>query len=611
MLNEKGRIPCDVRSGIPGDRIVLILWYRGTAGTPIYSFDARGKRVEEGTRWTDEALLGTRAHFHLSHTDTWVTTAKFGAHLELEPTLDRDQAFYRCRVDFKISTTKNTIVNFTVILPPNRPEIYNSSGHVVSGGMKSVSIVGPYNEGDQLILICRVRGGRPSPNIFWVVKDEVWRTEIEEEVGGSLKTTLLIRRLTRHYLHSVFQCQATNFNASSPVTSSVTIDMNFRPANVTILSRTDPMSSYTDYELVCKTWGSRPPATITWLRDGTELLSRAVMTTSSDSNVTTSILRYHSDPIDSGKSLTCRAENKFIPHVYIESSMQLNIHFQPVVTLQMGSSLNPETIKEGDDVYFECHINANPAVNRVLWHHNGSPVDHQVTRGILIQNQTLVLQKVSRSSAGLYTCKAISPQGEGDSLPVRLKVMYKPYCRRQTKTIYGTALHESASVTCEVEALPSSVTFRWTFNNTSEHLPIPTTAVASQGMVSVASYAPKSHLDYGTLLCWAFNDIGEQMIPCAFAIIPAGPPDPPKNCTIINQTTDTIEVQCSAGFDGGLTQVFYMELPFRLSKWKEEFSLEYFMMLSPALIWREEQHLSIRASHPNKHSFSFMRSTIF
>ena len=38
-----------------------------------------------------------------------------GAQLELYPVEDRDQAVYRCRVDFLLSPTKNTIINFTVI----------------------------------------------------------------------------------------------------------------------------------------------------------------------------------------------------------------------------------------------------------------------------------------------------------------------------------------------------------------------------------------------------------------------------------------------------------------------------------------------------------------
>ena len=44
----------------------------------------------------------------------------------------------------------------------------------------------------------------------------------------------------------------------------------------------------------------------------------------------------------------------------------------PVVTLKMGSSLNPDDIKEGDDVYFECNSKANPKMYKLSWFHNVS-----------------------------------------------------------------------------------------------------------------------------------------------------------------------------------------------------------------------------------------------
>nr|XP_053629453.1 opioid-binding protein/cell adhesion molecule-like [Cherax quadricarinatus] len=420
-----------------------------------------------------------------------------------------------------LSPTKNTIVNFTVIIPPKKPEIYNSTNHLVVG-QSGASIIGPYNEGDPLDLICKVTGGRPAPMVTWLVNNEAKKTEVVEEGEGVLSASVRVPELTRRHLHAVLECRAYNFNGSIPVSSTVTLDMNFRPVNVSILSVAECLSAGTEYELVCQAWGSRPAAIISWWKGGTIPLKDAVMTTSPDSNVTTSILKYRAEMADSGKYLTCRAQNQLIPQSAKEDGLKLNIYYKPVVTLQMGSNLNPDNIKEADDVYFECHINANPVVHRVFWFHNGVPVEHRVTRGIILQNQTLVLQKITREAAGLYTCAAVNLEGEGESQPVNLRVMYKPYCRRHSKTIYGTALHEPASVTCEVEASPGPVTFRWTFNNTSEHLPIPASAVTSQSQTSVASYAPKSHLDYGTLLCWAFNTIGEQSVPCAFAIIPAG-----------------------------------------------------------------------------------------
>lgn len=44
----------------------------------------------------------------------------------------------------------------------------------------------------------------------------------------------------------------------------------------------------------------------------------------------------------------------------------------PVVTLKMGSSLNPDDIKEGADVYFECLIQSNPKPYKMSWYHNVS-----------------------------------------------------------------------------------------------------------------------------------------------------------------------------------------------------------------------------------------------
>lgn len=44
----------------------------------------------------------------------------------------------------------------------------------------------------------------------------------------------------------------------------------------------------------------------------------------------------------------------------------------PVVTLKLGPNLNAEDIKEGDDVYFECHIQANPRSYKMAWFHNVS-----------------------------------------------------------------------------------------------------------------------------------------------------------------------------------------------------------------------------------------------
>lgn len=44
----------------------------------------------------------------------------------------------------------------------------------------------------------------------------------------------------------------------------------------------------------------------------------------------------------------------------------------------------------------------------------------------------------------------------------------------------------------------------------------------SVGTRSVVTYTPMTELDYGTLLCWATNKIGDQRVPCVYHIIAAG-----------------------------------------------------------------------------------------
>jgi hypothetical protein len=51
---------------------------------------------------------------------------------------------------------------------------------------------------------------------------------------------------------------------------------------------------------------------------------------------------------------------------------------------------------------------------------------------------------------------------------------------------------------------------------------VPPENVIVDESVSVASYKPKTEMDYGTLLCWGDNELGRQAVPCVFHIIPAG-----------------------------------------------------------------------------------------
>lgn len=46
-----------------------------------------------------------------------------------------------------------------------------------------------------------------------------------------------------------------------------------------------------------------------------------------------------------------------------QSARLLKVSYPPNATLTLGHGLDPKDIKEGADVYFECHLSANPWVS--------------------------------------------------------------------------------------------------------------------------------------------------------------------------------------------------------------------------------------------------------
>lgn len=58
-----------------------------------------------------------------------------------------------------------------------------------------------------------------------------------------------------------------------------------------------------------------------------------------------------------------------------------SIQVAPMATLRLGPTFKADSIKEGDDVYFECAIQANPNVTRLVWKHEVRPPEFSFNRG--------------------------------------------------------------------------------------------------------------------------------------------------------------------------------------------------------------------------------------
>ena len=78
--------------------------------------------------------------------------------------------------------------------------------------------------------------------------------------------------------------------------------------------------------------------------------------------------------------------------------------------------------------------------------------------------------------------------------------------------------HDTANITCQVNAEPPGVNFRWRFNSSGVVIDLGRGRAVSWGSSSSLPYTPASPGDYGLLLCSADNAIGEQVQPCVFNI---------------------------------------------------------------------------------------------
>ncbi|XP_028037558.1 nephrin-like [Bombyx mandarina] len=528
-------LPCDVTPTLPDDMMGLVIWYKQGHKTPIYSFDTR-----EGvtSHWSDPTTLGVRATFRSDSRPAVLILSK------LRP---EDSGQYRCRVDFIKSPTKNTRLNLTVLIPPERLIVLNHEGNEVNGG-----VVGPYDEGTEVNLTCIAVGGRPIARVSW------WKAHAL--LANSEARATVSFRVQRSDYGTDVMCQAVTDPLISPVSENISIDVNLRPLWVRLQGGKRPLVAGQSTELVCQAVGARPKPTISWWRGGTRLKT-VREATSTDGNVTSSVLTFVPSIEDAGRVLSCRAIQPTLPHSTHEDGWKMEIQHLPVVKLELGANLDASKVVEGSDIYLDCRVRANPWHNHVYFTHNGVIV--KSGPGVLLANQSLVLQKVSRKAAGSYVCSARNSLGDGSSEPLMLDVKFSPTCRSNQPLVLRAARGEVVEIECDLDANPQdSIRYHWWFNSSahSKHELSTTAMTTAQNLPGTYLYMVNTSSDYGWVQCSGSNMVGGQAKPCLFHILPADKPSAPKACEITNVTYDSLTLNCTPGHDGGLRQYFLLQI---------------------------------------------------
>lgn len=76
------------------------------------------------------------------------------------------------------------------------------------------------------ILVSLKISGRPPPRVTWWQENALLDDTLEQTDERKVRNVLHIERLQRKHLNVIFTCQASNNNLVTPISSSVTLDIN-------------------------------------------------------------------------------------------------------------------------------------------------------------------------------------------------------------------------------------------------------------------------------------------------------------------------------------------------------------------------------------------------
>lgn len=107
------------------------------------------------------------------------------------------------------------------LVPPERISIKDESN------TERTSVVGPYSEGDIIKLKCDVYGGKPTPTISWYRDGIPLGAETNFLPNERhLRSSITLGPLTRQDLNSRLTCKSVNHQKSTPIETTVQLDMN-------------------------------------------------------------------------------------------------------------------------------------------------------------------------------------------------------------------------------------------------------------------------------------------------------------------------------------------------------------------------------------------------
>ena len=106
-------------------------------------------------------------------------------------------------------------------VPPNKPVVRTLNQAVALHGAE----VGPLEVGDDLVVMCEVSGGSPSPSVTWWKEGSIYDSTYDLTSYGTVVNTMEYHNLRREDLGAKFVCQGSNTNSTPPVSREINVSL--------------------------------------------------------------------------------------------------------------------------------------------------------------------------------------------------------------------------------------------------------------------------------------------------------------------------------------------------------------------------------------------------
>lgn len=459
LAGKEVLLPCAINKAICGD-FHSIKWYKENRRvfvySPVASFSkAEGELLERGQLDLDDNI----------------------SHLKISPLQTTDEGEYKCEITF-LDISKNCpvvqLVKLTTLAEPKYINVTLSDGR---GGGETVSnnVVGPFNEGTEVVLVCESGGGKPIPQVSWYNGEQPLAGKASSfEDADRTGTGRSEVRLTvgRNDLSARLECRSTNEAVADPLSATVQLDVNLRPFATEITGAETPVEEGSAVSLLCRTNGSRPAAVLTWYNGSNPFSVQPtgqVALQDDDTYETQSRLSFIATRFEHNEKIFCEANNEVLEFYEEEpqrAEARLEVLYPPVVDIPETNITTNAT----SEVIIQCKYESNPTqLTQVRWYRNGDYLDvSDKSRfdGATLDQPSLVIKSAGEPDIGSYSCVLENQVGTGEAENIaHLDVYFKPEVtlRMEPQSPISELDRRNVTLFCDVlSGNPSTLTgVRW------------------------------------------------------------------------------------------------------------------------------------------------------